>query len=427
MNEFDVSKAVMKLMIILYLLHKLLPVVGYYMSMPIYLAVFLLTALMTLYMAFNSKVSHWATISLVLFFPSVFDALYVFFNSTPVDTAKYLYGEAQVYIFIVIALLHTKLLDSRSNKKLLMVIMGAYFLTALSTGIVCTQTPNVARIITGHSESEIYYAYRKQNVGDFVFTYEFILLTPLLACCLKNKTINRMFGIALMIFIGWVVLKMQFTLGIILFATITLTLLLPRLKVNHIVFLVFCITAIFLFARPLLGDMFEYLSGTVENKDIASRFEYIETILRGEEISRALENNAGTRFERYIRSLQAFLNNPLGHWGTGDNGGHSYILDRAAMFGLPGLVAIAVMYFSMYNIFLKPYHNSSCYPYLLLGFLLSIVMATINTMTFMFIFVCVYPLFARVYSENERTAVGSLIISNSRGLIYEKDFHNRRC
>lgn len=409
MIGFDINKAMMKFMIVLYLLHKLSPIVGVYMPMPVYLAVFLLTALMTLYAAVNSNASYWATLSLALFIPSVFEMFYLFINTTPVDTAKYLYGEAQLYIQIVIVLIYTKVMDSHAQKRLLCLIFGAYFVTALCTGIICTQTPNVARIITGASQSEVYYVYRKQNVGDFVFAYEFILMTPLLICCLKNKRINRVLGLAMLLFFGWVVLRMQFTLGLILFVVCAVTLLLPRLKVSHIIFLVLCTAVIFLFARPMLGDLFEYFSVKVTNRDMSTRFEYIATVLRGEEISETLEHHAGTRFDRYVRSLQAFLTNPLGHWGSGDDGGHSFLLDRAAWFGLPGLGAIAMMYTAMHSFFLKPYRNSSCYPYLLLGFLLSIVMAVINTMTFMFVFVCVYPLFAQVYSQNDRASVRNTI------------------
>jgi len=402
MNEFDINKAIMKLTIVLYLLHRLLPIVGYLMPMPIYLAVFLLTALMTLYTVFNSKVYHWATVSLLLFIPSIFDAFYLFIQSTPVDTSKYLYGEAQTYIHIVIALVYTKLMDSRENKRLLFVILGSYLLTAICTAIVCTQMPNVARIITGNSESAVYYKYRRQNVGDFVFAYEFILLTPLLICCVKNKRINRVIGVLLLVFFGWVVLQLQFTLGVILFAVFVFTLLLPRLKIQYVSGIVLATAVVFLFARPMLGDIFDYLSENVGNDDFANRFKYIATVLRGEEITKALEHNAGSRFDLYMLSLQEFLNNPLGHWGNGDAGGHSFVLDRAAKYGVLGLLSIVTMYIAMYRVFLTPYRNSSCYPYMVLGYLLSIVMATINTMTFMFVFVCVYPLFARVYSENEK-------------------------
>lgn len=404
MNRTYVSKAIMRSAIVLYLLHKLLPIIGVYMPTMVYFALFLVTALTTLYAALNSKVSYEVMVSLLLFIPSVFDMFYFMLHSPTVDTAKFLYGEAQIYIQIVIALVYIKLMSTREQKKLLYITLTAYFLTALSTGIACTFTPNAARIITGSSNIAIYQQYRKQNVGDFVFAYEFILLTPLLICCIKNKKMNRLGGIALLLFCSWVVLEMQFTLGLILFAVFVFTLLLPRLKRQHILLLSLLAICILLFARPLLADFFDHLGKSVDNLSFSSRFEYIATILRGDKITKTLESKAGSRFDLYMLSLQEFLRNPLGHWGAGTEGGHSYILDRAARYGVPGLLSIAIMYIAMYRFFIQPYRKSSCYAYLLLGFLLSIVLAAINTKTFMFIFVFVYPLFAQVYSAQENHA-----------------------
>lgn len=404
MNGYDAGKAMMKLMIVLYLLHKLLPIASEYMPTMVYFAVFLATALMTLYTALNSRLSYWIVIALLLFAPSVFDAYDLMQHASMTNTAKFLYGEAQIYIQIVIALIYIKLMNGREKKRMLRFLFLAYLLTAFCTAAACIQTPNVARIITGDSGGAAYHLYRRNNVGDFVFAYEFILLTPLLICCIKNRRLNRAGGLMLLVFCGLAVLEMQFTLGLMLFVVFASTLFLPRLKRKHVWWIVLGAGFVFLFARPFLADLFDSLGKQVDNRSFASRFEYIAVVLRGEQIPKALESDAGARFDLYMLSFREFLSDPLGHWGKGVTGGHSYILDRAAKYGLAGLMAIAAMYVAMYSIFLKPYRESSCYPYLLLGFLASIVMATINTKTFMFIFVCVYPLFAQVYTESEKSA-----------------------
>lgn len=404
MYSKPLSLGIMKIMVVLHLLHKLLPIVGEYMPMPVYLMVFMLATLTVMYTVLTSRYAGLAITTLLVFLPSVFQLIYIVSAQGMTEGARYLYGEAQTYLYAIISILYMNLFDIKASRRLLGIILVAYIITGITSAIACTVMPNIVRIITADSGEEIYYQYRRMNVGEFSFAYEFILLTPLLICGIKSKRINGLLGVLLLIFVAFVVLQMQFTLGLILYAVILSTLLLPKLSSRYVMMLLLSGIVLVLISRTLIADGFDFLSTVVDNSSFSTRFEYIATVLRGEEVSSKLENNAGTRYDLYLMSLEAFLENPLfGHWGNGSLGGHSYILDNAARFGIPGVLSICIMYYTVYKFFLKPFKHNICYAYMLIGYFLSIVMAIINTKPFLIIFTCVYPLFAHVFSYDQIT------------------------
>lgn len=406
MDSKTVSLVVMKAAVVLFFLHKLLPIVGANMPMPVYLAIFLLVMLTVMYTMLTSKYSGVAIAALLIFMPSVFQTVYIASAQGLTAATKYLYGEAQTYLYIVIAAMYICVCEMKNCRKLILLILLSYFITGATSAIACTLVPNIVRILTANTSEAIYAQYRKLNVGEFSFAYEFILLMPLLICAIKYRRINRLLGIGLLIFMGVVVLQMQFTLGVILYVVMLFVLLLPKLSTRKVTLIFIIVLAVFIFGGEYIAAAFDHIAGIAKNSELArpfaSRFEYIAEVFRGGEISTELENTAGTRYDRYLASLQAFLDNPLwGHWGNGANGGHSYILDSAAMYGLLGVFSIAIMYYMIYKLFLKPFCMSQCYPYMMIGYVLSIVMATINTKTFLIILACIYPLFAHVYSWSE--------------------------
>ena len=82
-------------------------------------------------------------------------------------------------------------------------------------------------------------------------------------------------------------------------------------------------------------------------------------------------------------------------------GGHSFILDSMARFGILGFLAIVWMFKRLYRIFILPYGKRPEYIYILTVFLLNIIQCMINTISIEFVFVFLIPLLMSVMPEKK--------------------------
>ena len=86
----------------------------------------------------------------------------------------------------------------------------------------------------------------------------------------------------------------------------------------------------------------------------------------------------------------------FGGWFSASVGGHSYVFDTLGMFGILGVLGLVIMYRTIYKSFIYRYREEDYYPYLYYIFLLAVFMACINPKSYLFIFVCIIPLFGFV-------------------------------
>ena len=360
---------------------------------------FLYTAIALTYIEIDDykKKKKEYLIIVLIFGVSILQMIRYLFAGNISTLPTYIYGEMQTFLYTAIALTYIEIDDYEKNKKLLAYILIAYFITGLTTGLVSLSNPNTVRAITADSGSELYESFRKINVGSFTFAYEFTLLVPIAVFALKDRIVNKVLGVALLVFMGFVILETQFTTALILFAFTLIILFIPKLTDKKVVILFIMCLLFVVSGRSLLAQLLYYLANHTSNANYVSRFIYIAYLLEGKEITTSLSIHAGRRVELYTRSLTSILSHPLfGGWANADVSGHSFILDTIAYYGLIGLVAIILLYKTTFDVFIKPYKEENVYPYFLFGFLCSILLSVVDPKTYPIVMTVIYPLIGYV-------------------------------
>ena len=96
----------------------------------------------------------------------------------------------------------------------------------------------------------------------------------------------------------------------------------------------------------------------------------------------AVDNFDDNRDELYMYSINMFLKSPLFgvlFGGKMVTGGHSFILDNLALYGMVGGGLMAMMYRGIYLRFIKPLSERPGYCILVWSFIQTIALSTINT------------------------------------------------
>ena len=310
------------------------------------------------------------------------------------------YAEMQVLLYGAIGFWVAKNPNSTAARKFFGIIVLGYAITAVTTIVGNAVFPQASRYLASVSSVDLLYQrYVSRNIGSFTFSYEVVLMLPLLIYAIKEKTIPRFWSVALLVLSGIVVFVMEYTTALLVFAVSLLLFFIRRPTAKKIkIFVAMCITAVII-GSTLFINLFEWLGQTIENEEIASRMLFIAELLEGR-ISDVSASGVG-RLEFYQTSLETFFNSSLlGGWNEMPLGGHSFILDTLGNYGIFGGACIVAIYYALYRICLRPYKKEKIYPYLLWMYLVTIIMAIVNPKIYLFVFLCVVPVFARVIQSN---------------------------
>lgn len=387
-----------EILAVLYIAHKLLPAVGYYMPGIVYLGVFGLTALLLLPL-FQYK-SAWTIAG--MFAVSLLELISKLISSTS-SGALYLYGELQIYLYGLIALRVIAGGDTKACRRMFVMILIMYLITAATTYIGTINYPGAARMMATLSSSDLLYrTYVKENIGSFAFVYELVLLTPLLIYLTRSKWLKPILGYLLIAFIGVVVVATEYGMAVMLYFVSLLLLVFPKLTGRKLLILLLVLLLVFVVGAELVADLIEQLSLSMESETLAERFLAIAETLRGEdELSSA---SGQSRMVFYKKAMEVFWNTTfLGGWGTIATGGHSFVLDALGSYGILGIVALIAVFVSMYSLALKPYRRYSFHPYLLWIYCVAVFLMVMNPKVYSFIFLCVIPLFGNMLKDDERS------------------------
>lgn len=385
---------------LLYIMHDRLPVVGYYMPSVIYLGVFGLLFVLAL-PAFYRKGTY---IMLGFFAVSLLSFIVKLKNIT--TATLYLYGELQIFLNGLIALVVVAKNNQKKSRMMFWLIICMNVITCVTTIVGNDQYPMASRLLaTDTIEEYLRRLYAKKNIGSFSLAYGLVLLTPLVIHLTKSKKINVIIGIGLLVLIGATLMAMEYGMAVILYAASLSLLLIPKLTTKKIiVLLVIVLLFVFLFGG-VLANVFEQISLSVDSETLAERFMAVADVLRGEDKTSSV--SAQNRTEFYNMSLRVFAETSLlGRWGRKNvsvAGGHSFVLDAMGDFGLLGIVALIVVFVTMYQVALKPYKKQKIYPYLLWTYLIAVVLMTLNPKSYAFVFLLVIPLFGHAFSDEERS------------------------
>ena len=111
-------------------------------------------------------------------------------------------------------------------------------------------------------------------------------------------------------------------------------------------------------------------------------------------------------------SINTFLRNPIfgSYWGGGGNGGHSFILDFTAQFGIIGLSVLIFAYCVIYRYFLAPYKNKEGFGFVVWLFVQTLLLSLVNTGMWLIVLTVIIPIFLKVIykgDENSENTVDS--------------------
>ena len=259
------------------------------------------------------------------------------------------------------------------------ILLAAIFVTAITTIIGLIQFPNASRILATIATSDDKEAikYYWHNIGGYDFIYICVLLYPVLILAYKLKRINHLvFFILLAMLLSLIVIS-EYTIALLLFIISSILYFAGRRLTARHLFILGIVIFILMFA---FWDYFKgfllWLASIIGSESVSDRLTALAGGVEG------LENFEDNRLALYTMSIASFAKSPL--FGqmfatTAYAGGHSFILDSLANYGIAGGAALAFIYRNIYRCFFRPYSNCKGYGFVLWAFSQTIVLSFVNT------------------------------------------------
>lgn len=284
----------------------------------------------------------------------------------------------RVLLFMLPVCLGYFLINNSDNMNLYAYcVIIVYSITLVTTIAGCINNPNAARVLatTATSQDPTAVNYNWQNIGGFSFVYSCTLLYPLVILALKQKRIHFIFAVIFAIAIFSLAVNTEYTISLMLVLVTSMLLFLPKDLSAKKLFLL-GMTAVFLafVFSSVVVMLLNAIAGLIGNNTMGEK---LVLIFSGEE---AINSYDDKRLDRYLTSLTVFFKNPLfGSFLTGEKvGGHSFILDNLAEFGLMGGTLLFFMYRGIYKCFYKPYAEKTGSGYIVWLFVAPIFLSFIN-------------------------------------------------
>jgi hypothetical protein len=150
---------------------------------------------------------------------------------------------------------------------------------------------------------------------------------------------------------------------------------------------------ILIFGQPLLAKLFTLIGNSTTSDQVQMRMFELADSFNG--IS--TDGDVSNRMLLYMSSISGFFKNPI--FGGKGAGGHSYILDLLANYGILGGFPLLWIYTRVYHYMYKPFRNQPFFGYMLFCFVICILMAFLNTSPNWFAVTCIVPLCGYYLSE----------------------------
>ncbi|MBR4762216.1 MAG: hypothetical protein IKZ59_03155 [Clostridia bacterium] len=310
-------------------------------------------------------------------FPFALYILLTFFTKTD---SVLLWGYQSILFLLPVILGYYYIQHKPENMNMFAKIMiFAILITAITTIIGVIQFPQAARILAtiAESDSAENIKYGWHNIGGYNFVYICVLMYPMLILAYKFRRINRIVFLITFLALLTLVILSEYTIALLLLL-ISSALFFAGKRLGEKQLLIF---GIIVFAAVfLLWDVFSRFLlwlADVLNSDVLN--ERLTALANG---FTGLENSESNRIELYQISLEGFWASPLFGQIFGqhsDFGGHSFILDSLAQYGILGGMAIVFVYRNIYRWFFKPFKSSPGYGYVLWSFVQAIILSTVNT------------------------------------------------
>ena len=283
------------------------------------------------------------------------------------------------------------------------IIIFAIVVTMVTTIVGCIQNPNASRILATVSSTDTEaYTYDIKNIGGYNFVYYMILLYPILILSFKTNKINLLPTIVITLIVFFTVIYSEYTTALLMFILSSFLFFTKRNLSSRgiIIISVFSVVFFFVFTNVVV-DFLNWLSEVVGSEEISRRLIALSGGTAG------LEASEDNRIELYRWSLNKFFANPI--FGTlfesnKFNGGHSFILDSLASYGVVGGTLLYFMYKRIFTCFFLPFKDKPGFGYVVWIFIQAIILSIVNTGMWLEVLCLFCPiLFYWIYGTEPKT------------------------
>ena len=364
------------LIIVYILLYSIMPIVARltsrYLTTYFYMAVVVALVFLILFLDRPDNLGNYGMFLLPFV---IYGALSWFYNQNSIA----LWGYQLLLLWLPVILGYYFTQDqSRILGSYAKIIILAIIVTMITTIIGCIQNPGAARILATVNSGDVEsYTYDMQNIGGYNFIYIMILLYPVLILSYKTRRIGVLPTIAITAMILMTVIYSEYTTALLLFLITSILFFTKRnLSSRGIVLItVFAIIFILLFSNIITGIL-NWLSDVLGSDTLGMRLKSLAGGAAG------LEQSEDQRLKLYRMSWETFFRNPL--FGNmferyRTDGGHSFIMDNFAQFGILGAVLMAFMYKNIYQRFFLPFREKPGYGYIVWTFIQALLLSLVNT------------------------------------------------
>lgn len=346
----------------------------------------------------------FATLCSIVFI--AYSALVGYWVDGPQDIVR----NFHVYIFLMFLIIHESY-QKRDIKQLRIVFWTALILYPIWLGITLnaySTVSNVSRLLTRSTgiESE----YTDQGIGGFSLIYSVLVSIPILLYLAKNR-IGQFPGkkfylewlfkglVVINLLLGClVIVKAGYSISMILLTgSIIITLLIGNFNSLHAIRLIAIILTILVFSPLFFTPITEFIEDQSRGTMYERKVQDVKELLTEKESVGTVSD----RSERYLRSVNLFLEHPLtGTLTFADIGKHSAILDKFAQYGLIVGAIFAYTVFYLPLRYIKKLENNALGMTLAVSFVV-ISFSCLNNIfsSFGFIVFIFYPV-AITYCEN---------------------------
>lgn len=276
-------------------------------------------------------------------------------------------------------------------------------ITCVTTIIGCIEFPDASRYLATVSDANEAKAvlYNWRNIGGYEFVYSVVLLHPLVILAYKKGKMKGLLATFCTVLVFTLSICSGYTTALLLTILTTVTYFLKKdLTPKQLLLWIIATIIIVVVFFTIFSDLLIWLADIIDNKFISERLRSLAGGRSG------IESSDDNRIALYELSINTFLNSPIigSYLGGGSIGGHSFILDFMAQFGIVGLGVLIFAYAVIYKKFFSPYKNKEGFGFIVWLFLQPILLSSINTGMWLTVLAVFAPIFLKViYKEDEKS------------------------
>ncbi len=258
-------------------------------------------------------------------------------------------------------------------------LMAIVSITCVTTIIGCIKNPDAARILATTADSQDVYAilYEFQNIGGYGFVYSSVLMYPFVILAFKTKKLHIVFVILFTVLLFYMTIQAEYTFALVFMMLSSLLHFVKKdIPIKKFLILMLVLVLVVLVFRVAIAAILTDIGNMIGNQKMVDK---INAAILGKD---SVENMDDNRDELYMMSIRRFLQHPLFGSLIGkryNTGGHSFILDTLAQYGLIGGALLFFMYRGIYFLIIKPLEGKVGYYIVFWTFLQTIILSTINT------------------------------------------------